>query len=64
MDFKDPDGLHLFVEFAKVAKRDGRGFVPYQWQYYSEKDRIEPKLSHVAHLNQVGLDYRNWDLYK
>lgn len=49
-EFQDPDGLHIFVEFAKVAERDGRGFVPYQWQYYSEKDRIEPKLSHVAHF--------------
>lgn len=45
---RDPDGLQLFVEFANVAKKEGSGFVPYKWQYYSEKDRIEPKLSYVA----------------
>ncbi|OEH84576.1 hypothetical protein BHU72_08735 [Desulfuribacillus stibiiarsenatis] len=45
---KDKEGLLLFVEFAKVAKTQGAGYVPYYWQYYSDKDRVEPKLSYVS----------------
>ena len=43
----DPDGVKLFVEMAEVCRRDGAGFVPYRWQYYSDKNRVEPKLSYV-----------------
>jgi methyl-accepting chemotaxis protein len=45
---KDPDGLNLFVEFVKICREKGGGFVPYQWQYYADTERIEPKLSYVA----------------
>jgi len=45
---EDPDGLRLFVEFVEVCKKDGSGFVPYQWQYYNDTNRVEPKLSYVA----------------
>ncbi len=31
-DFADPNGKKLFAEFAAVAKRDGEGFVSYQWE--------------------------------
>ncbi|SDY19558.1 methyl-accepting chemotaxis protein [Evansella caseinilytica] len=47
-ELQDPDGLHLFNEFVKVTDEAGSGFVPYQWQYYSDSERIEPKLSYVA----------------
>jgi methyl-accepting chemotaxis protein len=46
--FRDPDGLHLFVEFVKVCRQQGKGYVPYKWQYYDDATRIEPKLSYVA----------------
>ncbi len=46
-DFKDPDGLNLFVKMVETCRADGAGFVPYKWQYYADKDRIEPKLSYV-----------------
>ncbi len=45
---RDPDGLDLFVEFVRVCEAEGAGYVPYQWQYYDDTDRIEPKLSYVA----------------
>jgi methyl-accepting chemotaxis protein len=45
---KDPDGLTLFTEFVKVCNKDGKGYVPYKWQYYDDTTRIEPKLSYVA----------------
>lgn len=44
----DPDGLALFVEMVKICRQEGSGFVPYQWQYYADTTRIEPKLSYVA----------------
>jgi methyl-accepting chemotaxis protein len=45
---KDPDGLALFNEFVKVCSREGKGYVPYKWQYYDNNNRIEQKLSYVA----------------
>ncbi len=45
---EDPDGLNLFVEFVRVCEQQGSGFIPYQWQYYDDANRIEPKLSFVA----------------
>ncbi len=45
---QDPDGLNLFRAFVRVVREDGAGFVPYQWQYYDQQGRIEPKLSYVA----------------
>lgn len=53
-EMKDPDGLYLFNEFVEIAQKDGRGFVPYKWQYYSDKDRVEPKLSYVAQFEPWG----------
>ncbi len=52
--FKDPQGVALFVEFVKVCKHDGAGYVPYLWQYYDDEKRIEPKLSYVATFEPWG----------
>ena len=30
-DYKDPKGKAIFVEFAKVCKERGEGFVEYGW---------------------------------
>jgi methyl-accepting chemotaxis protein len=46
-DFKDPQGKALFVEFAKVCREAGEGFVNYLWQWKDDKTRIVPKLSYV-----------------
>ena len=46
-DFKDPNNKHLFVEFAKVCKDKGEGFVDYMWQWKDDKTKIVPKLSFV-----------------
>ncbi|MFW6428620.1 MAG: methyl-accepting chemotaxis protein [Desulfosalsimonas sp.] len=53
-DMTDPDGLNLFVEFARKVENEGAGHVPYKWQYYDQEDRIEPKLSYVA-------EFEPWD---
>ena len=47
-NYKDPKGVYLFREMVKVCKAEGAGFVPYEWQYYDEEGRVEPKLSYVV----------------
>jgi len=51
---QDPDGLRLFVEFVRTVEREGSGFVPYQWQYYDDTNRIEPKISYVSGFEAWG----------
>jgi methyl-accepting chemotaxis protein len=46
-DFKDPQGTVLFVEFVKVCRDQGLGFVEYMWQWKDDQSRIVPKLSYV-----------------
>ncbi|WP_027189173.1 methyl-accepting chemotaxis protein [Paucidesulfovibrio longus] len=42
----DPNGKHLFVEMAKVAKAEGKGFVDYMWPKPGH-DAPQPKISFV-----------------
>jgi signal transduction histidine kinase len=46
-DFKDPQGKPLFVEFVKVCRDQGLGFVEYMWQWNDDQTRIVPKISYV-----------------
>jgi len=50
---KDPNGKKLFVEFAKVAKESGEGFVDYLWPKYGA-DKPQPKLSFVKLFKEWG----------
>ena len=52
-EMKDPNGKHLFVEFANVVKRQGSGFVDYQWPKPG-KDAPQPKLSFVTGFEPWG----------
>jgi methyl-accepting chemotaxis protein len=52
-DNKDPNGLRLFVEFANVVKKQGSGFVEYQWPKPG-KDAPQPKLSFVTGFEPWG----------
>ncbi|MEW6387515.1 MAG: methyl-accepting chemotaxis protein [Thermodesulfobacteriota bacterium] len=53
-NFKDPKNKHLFVEFAKVCKDKGEGFVDYMWQWKDDKTKIVPKLSFVKAFTPWG----------
>ncbi len=44
---KDPNGKLLLVEFVNVVRKDGAGFVAYEWPKPGF-DRPQPKLSYVA----------------
>src|SRR4051812_24118533 len=51
---KDPNGKALFVEFVDVVRKDGAGFVSYEWPKPGF-DKPQPKLSYV-----VGFAPWNW----
>lgn len=51
--FKDPNGFALFVEFAKVAKAQGSGFVDYMWPKPGSADPVQ-KTSYVALFEPWG----------
>ena len=44
---QDSNGKYLFRDMVKIVQENDAGFVEYQWQYYDQEDRIEPKLSYV-----------------
>ncbi|MCC2309712.1 methyl-accepting chemotaxis protein [Cellulomonas chengniuliangii] len=52
-DYADPDGTLLFVEFVKVVKAEGSGFVAYQWPRPGE-DAPQPKISFVTGYEPWG----------
>jgi len=45
--FKDPNGKPLFVDMVNVVKKDGAGFIPYEWPKPGF-DKPQPKLSYVT----------------
>jgi len=48
---KDPNGKALFVDFVNVVKKDGAGFVPYEWPKPGF-NLPQPKLSYV--VNEIS----------
>jgi len=52
-DFKDPNGKHLFVEFVKVCRNKGAGFVDYLWPKPGF-DKPVPKVSYVKLFQPWG----------
>ena len=49
--FKDPNGVFLFNEMAKVVKAEGAGYVPYMWPKPGF-EKPQPKLSYVKGFRQ------------
>ena len=45
-DFKDPTGKLLFVEFVRMVKAEGAGFVPYLWPKPGQQEPVR-KISYV-----------------
>jgi len=51
---QDPDGVLIVAEFVKIAREQGQGCITYQWQYYDQQDRLEPKLGCVSLFEPWG----------
>ncbi|MFZ0613873.1 MAG: cache domain-containing protein [Desulfobacterales bacterium] len=52
--FSDSKGKKLFVEFVTTVKKDGAGYVDYQWQWKDDPQRIVPKISYVKGFEPWG----------
>ena len=50
---KDPNGIHLFIEMAKIAKEKGSGYVNYSWSK-PNSDKPQPKISYVEMFEPWG----------
>lgn len=46
-DYVDPDGKHVFMEFVKIVKENGSGYINYKWQSIDNPDLVVPKISFV-----------------
>ncbi len=53
-DYRDPDGLRIFVEFADVVRRRHEGLVDYVWQWPGDLRRWEPKESYIKGFEPWG----------
>ena len=53
-DFHDVEGIRPFREFAKTARKNGEGYVPYHWQWKDDPSRIAAKLSYVKLFKPWG----------
>ena len=52
-DIKDPRGVQIFVEFAKIAKEKEAGIVEYQWAKPGATQPVD-KISYVKLINEWG----------
>ena len=52
--FEDPAGKRLFVACVEMVRRNGAGFVDYQWQWLDDPSRIVPKISYVMGFEPWG----------
>lgn len=52
-DFKDPNGLHLFQAFVDQVRREGQGFVAYQWPKPGRSEPVD-KISYVMGFEPWG----------
>lgn len=53
-DFKDSNGLFIYQEIVKVVKKNGDGFVDYQWPSKTDKEKIVEKISFVKSFEPFG----------
>ncbi len=52
--FEDPAGKRLFMACVEMVRRNGAGFVDYQWQWMDDPSRIVPKISYVMGFEPWG----------
>lgn len=53
-NYQDPEGKRIFVEFARVVRQQGEGYVDYMWQWKDDSTHIVPKLSFVRGFEPWG----------
>lgn len=53
-EFKDPQGVKLFVEIVKVVQKKNSGYVDYVWQWKDDPERLVSKESYVLAFKPWG----------
>lgn len=54
LEYADPAGKKLFVEYTKIVGAQGDGYVEYLWQWKDDERRVVPKLSYVKGFTPWG----------
>jgi PAS domain S-box-containing protein len=49
-DSENKSGKKLFVEFVRLVKHSGAGYLEYRWQWKDDSTRTAPKLSYVLQI--------------
>jgi PAS domain S-box-containing protein len=52
--FRDPRGVHIFVEFANLVRRQGEGYIDYVWESKDDPRRLVPKESYIKWFEPWG----------
>ncbi len=47
LEYSDPAGKKLFVEYTRIVRAQGDGYAEYLWQWKDDELRVVPKLSYV-----------------
>ncbi|MCP3898961.1 MAG: PAS domain S-box protein, partial [Desulfobacteraceae bacterium] len=50
----DSNGKRLVMEFVKVVKQKGAGYVDYMWQWKDDPEKIVPKISYIRGFKPWG----------
>ncbi|MCK5799265.1 MAG: cache domain-containing protein, partial [Deltaproteobacteria bacterium] len=53
-DTKGEKGKRLFVEFVRIVRNSGSGYLEYLWQWKDDSSRMAPKLSYVRGIPAWG----------
>lgn len=52
---KDSKGFPLVENYLRIANGEGQGFLSYHWNYYGDKEHIEPKLAFIYKYKKLNL---------
>ncbi len=53
-DYKDINGVELFNNAVKLVKKNGEGFLEYNWQWQDDSTKLLPKIAYVKLYKKWG----------
>jgi PAS domain S-box-containing protein len=51
---KDSKGTYIFNKIVELARNKEEGYLEYNWQYYDNENRTEPKISYITTFEPWG----------
>lgn len=52
--YADPNGKRLFVDFVRMVREHGSGYIDYMWQWKDDPDKVVCKISYVRGFKPWG----------